>query len=207
MNYGQVRDKALQLINQYSIAGSNVRETYNNQADYLAKIPGLVNSAMMEIATTNRKIESSCSLAEMAKTPMGKFNLYYMPSEFFQFKSGGTAVELDGTPLPTDQYHFKGNNAILFPAHIENARIEYYRYPTLLGDSPSDSEELDNTPDTHDAIPFYVAAYLCISDDQFLYATLYNKYEDKLSKMMPGSRAEACHVADVYGGFGLGGGL
>lgn len=51
-----VQDTALQLINQYSIAGSLVANSYNNQQDYLLRIPRLVNDAQSYIATTAKKI-------------------------------------------------------------------------------------------------------------------------------------------------------
>ena len=45
MTYGQVRDHVLMLLNQYTIAGSAVEPSYNNQQDYLARIPALVSTA------------------------------------------------------------------------------------------------------------------------------------------------------------------
>ena len=48
MTYGQMRDRVLMLLNQYSIAGGKIRVTYNNQADYLARVPGEVNEALVD---------------------------------------------------------------------------------------------------------------------------------------------------------------
>lgn len=31
MTYGEVRDRALKLVNQYSLAGAQIAESYNNQ--------------------------------------------------------------------------------------------------------------------------------------------------------------------------------
>ena len=56
MTYEQVKNQTLKLLNQYSVAGNKVEGSYNNQADYLKRIPELVNDAMVEIATTARKI-------------------------------------------------------------------------------------------------------------------------------------------------------
>ena len=56
MNYGQVKRRALALAQQYSIAGVPVKESYNNQADALLKLPDLVNDAQLLIATTARPI-------------------------------------------------------------------------------------------------------------------------------------------------------
>ena len=80
--------------------------------------------------------------------------------------------------------------------------ITYYRYPKLLDAKPKAEDELDNVPETHYAVPFYVAAFLVLDDDSFKFASLYNKYEDKLEKMGAGVSAEAKPVADAYG-FGV----
>ena len=72
MNYGQVRDQVLKLLNQYSVAGDKVDGSYNNQADYLLRIPELVNDAMTEIATTARKIPTVLNLADLYQEDLGK---------------------------------------------------------------------------------------------------------------------------------------
>ena len=41
MTYGQLKADVLRLIHQYSIAGNKVATTYNNQQDYLNRIPSL----------------------------------------------------------------------------------------------------------------------------------------------------------------------
>ena len=45
MKYGELRDQVLKLLNQYTVAGDPVAETYNNQADYLKRIPTFANDA------------------------------------------------------------------------------------------------------------------------------------------------------------------
>ena len=47
---------SLQLINQYSIAGTSIAPSYNNQQDYLLRIAPLVHDAQNYIATTAKKI-------------------------------------------------------------------------------------------------------------------------------------------------------
>ncbi len=44
MTFGELKKRVLQLIFSYSVAGSEIPATYNNQADYLAMIPGLINT-------------------------------------------------------------------------------------------------------------------------------------------------------------------
>ena len=51
MTYGELKQRVLELIFSYSVAGSEIPATYNNQADYLAMIPGLVNNGQRPILT------------------------------------------------------------------------------------------------------------------------------------------------------------
>ena len=108
----------------------------------------------------------------------------------------------EGRTLHTNLYSIQGKKYLVIPREEQgDYTITCYRYPDLLNEVPQDGDELDNQPETHYAIPFYVAAYLVIHDDPFLYATFYNKYEDKLAKMGPGVTAEVRPTADTYGFF------
>lgn len=204
MTYGQVKDRVLQLLNQYTVAGTPVASSYNNQQDYLNRIPALVNDAVMEIATTAKKIPVTMTLLITEEQPtLGNMYVVEMPDDFFQFKTGDTLVTTtDGHLFHTNNYMIRGKKHLLIPKHeIEVGKtyyITYYRYPNLLAIPPADTAELDNDPDTHYAVPFYVAAYLVIHDDSFLYASFYNKYEDKLAKLSVGISAEVHPVDDVY---------
>ena len=70
MTYGQMRDRVLMLLNQYSIAGGKIRVTYNNQADYLARVPGAVNEALVYLATTARRLRSVRKLEEAERAAL-----------------------------------------------------------------------------------------------------------------------------------------
>lgn len=202
MTYGQVKDQVLKLLNQYSIAGDKVDGSYNNQADYLLRIPGLVNDAMTEIATTARKIPVLLELKRLYREDLGDVVRYTLPDDFYQFVSGSVVKTTDGRVLHTNVYATQGKRHLILPKNeAKDYTITYYRYPQLLSDKPDDADELDNDPESHYAIPFYVAAYLVIHDDPFQYATFYNKYEDKLAKMGPGIHAEVRIVDDAYSFF------
>lgn len=222
MTYGQVKNQVLQLLNQYSVAGTMVASSYNNQQDYLNRIPALVNDATLEIATTARKIPAVLTLRvpeppdpeagetededvpAVACEEFGDRYRFELPEDFYQFKTGDTFVTTeDGHVMHTNRYQIEGRKYLLIPKKdFEKGRvytITYYRYPKLLADTPEAEDELDNVPETHYAIPYYVAAFLVIHDDNFQFSAFYNKYEDKLQKMGPGASAEAHAVGDVYG--------
>lgn len=204
MTFEQVQNQVLKLLNQYSVAGAQVAPSYNNQQDYLNRIASMANDAMVEIATTARKIPAVLDLNTLEGEAYGDFMRYELPEDFYQFKTGDTILTADnGQVLHTNRYAVQGKNYLLIPKReLEDGAaytITYYRYPKLLPAKPKADDELDNVPETHYAIPFYVAAYLVLADDSFAYAAFYNKYEDKLSKMSPGVSVETRAVGDVYG--------
>lgn len=199
MTYGQVRDQVLKLLNQYSVAGTLVPGSYNNQQDYLNRIPELVNDAMVEIATTARKIPATVRLSDMRSECTGQEVIYELPGDFYQFQSGSVVRTVEGRTLHTNSYATKGKNYLLVPARESgDYTITYYRYPYLLSSRPDDKDELDNAPETHYAVAFYVAAYLADYDDMALGALLHNAYEDKLNKMQSAVFAEVRPVEDAY---------
>jgi len=203
MNYGQVRDQVLKLLNQHTVAGVPVLDSYNNQADYLQRIPALVNDAMLEISTTARKIPATLNLAQLRSEDLGRQVLFVLPDNFYQFVSGSVVKTTDGRALHSNEYTLHGRRYLIVPKEeAGDYTVSYYRYPMLLSETPADGDELDNAPETHQAAAFYAAAHLAIHDDAFLYQALYNKYEDKLAKMGPGVSVETAPVADVYNFFG-----
>lgn len=203
MTFEQVQNQVLKLLNQYSVAGTPVAPAYNNQQDYLNRVASLANDAVMEIATTARKISATLDLSTLESEDAGDWVRYELPEDFYQFKTGDTLLTTDdGRLLHTNLYTISGKKCLLVPKReIEEGSsytITYYRYPRLLGDKPAPTDELDNAPETHYAVPFYVAAFLVIHDDNFLFASFYNKFEDKLAKMSAGLSVEARSVDDVY---------
>lgn len=201
MTYGQVKNAALKLLNQYSMAGQLVADSYNNQQDYINRIPELVNDAMVEIANVGRKIPMMLELKNLAFEDLGNQVRYTLPHDFLQFKSGGVVKTVDGRLLHTNVYMVQGGSYLVLPKEeAGDYTIEYYRQPILLGDDPDDRIALDNDPLTHRAIPYYVAAFLVSHDEPFLYQTFYNKYEDLLARMRPDPYASVTTVEDVYGG-------
>ena len=203
MTFGQLRNQVLKLLNQYSIAGALVAESYNNQQDYLNRIVDLANDAMLEIATTARKIPALVNLADLAVDEREKEVWYELPEDFYQLQSGSIVTTREGATLHTNVYTLRGKNYLLVPKdETGDYSLVYYRYPTLLPEMPEDKTLLDNEPETHSAVAFYVASFLVAQDDSFLCSLFYNKYEDKLSKMGPGVTAEIRPVDDAYRFFG-----
>lgn len=207
MKYKEVRDKTLMLLNQYSVAGEKMEASYNDQQDYLNRIPSLVNDAVMEIATTYRKIPVVLRLNDLTAEDLGGAARYELPDDFFQFRSGDALLTTeDGRVLHTNVCAIQGRKYLLVPKgearRLGDCAVTYYRYPRPLDPlSPDENDELDNVPETHYAVPYYVASFLVSQDDPFLCSLLYNKYEDRLGKMGPDVSAAAAQTEDAFGFF------
>lgn len=214
MTYGQVKKQSLELIFSESIAGTPIQSTYNNQADYERMIPGLVNDGMTYIATTVKKIPAMRKLEELIQDHSNEnFDIFLLPEDCFEMMNGGLVLAHKKNDFGEianrvhKNYRLYGGNQLWLPkGQGTNLYLEYWRYPELLPDDPDDDTPLDNTPDTHACIPYWVAAQAVMYDDAFRHATLYNTWEDRLSRLRPNPTfIEDSRVEDVYG-FGAFGG-
>lgn len=211
MNYGQLKRTVMQLVFSESIAGNEIPVTYNNQADYLRMIPALVNDGMMYIATTVKRIPEMIPLSDLDKEEKGGYYMYTMPENFWRMHNGGIVWPHQGFDgnIIYERYHWYrlyANDKLMVPANVPNLdemMLEYYRYPVMLGDDPLDNTELDNTPETHAALPYYVAAQLVLYDDPFRYSALWNAFETRLGRITEPITTEYNRVDDAYGGFNI----
>ena len=170
MNYKWAKDYVLELLNQYSISGIPVSSVYNGQADYLQRIPNLLNDAQVQVATTVGKIRKVVPLSELTCEDSGKWLIYTMPDDFWQLCSGGLIQYGDGNLERCNLFRAIGAKQIAVPKSMgDNASVEYYRLPTLLSSKPEDGDELDNTIPAQMALPYYVAAHLSMQDNAFAY--------------------------------------
>lgn len=199
MNYKQARDFTLQLFNQYSVAGSKVPDSYNNQADYLLRIPALLNDAAMQAATTTAPIRVVDDLRNLRCDDNGAWKVYTMPDDCWQICSGGL-IQYDGENFCRfHKYHPVGSNKIAVPKTITGeVQVEYLRYPRLLPSNPKDDDELDNTVAVQMALPYYAAAQLVMQDDAFAFSALSNEFETRLARLAERLHTDLHIVEDAY---------
>lgn len=197
----------MQLVYSDTIAGEEIAPTYNNQADYLKAIPALVNDCEMYIATTAKRIPKIVPLTLLDKQDFGAFDMYTMPADFWRLMNGGLIWPTKndvGEPVFTRYHGYRlyANNQLLINKGVNGINqmmVEYYRYPEALPAEPEDSVELDNTPEVHSVIPYYVAAHLVLYDDAFRYASLWNEFETRLGRLTEPVFTESEPIQDVYG--------
>jgi len=199
MDYKWAQNFILQLINQYSVAGSEVASSYNNQADYLKRIPKLLDDAAIHVATGAGKIRTITALESLTRKTMGSWYLYELPEDCWQVCSEGL-IRTDWEQLHRySKYRLLGDNGLAVPKTLDGEmHLEYFRYPALLGDSPQDNTPLDNTVEAQMALPYYAAALIVMQDDSFAYSALMNEFEAKLSRMGERMQAQITIIEDAY---------
>lgn len=199
MNYGWARDYTLQLIHQYSIAGEKIDPVYNNQADYIVRIPKLLDDAQVYVATSVKKIRATVPVTALSRVRFGENLAYTMPDDFWQMSSAGFVTFEDRVLKRFHRYHVLGDGQFVLDEPVPKPLIlEYYRQPVLLGDNPKDTAELDNSLEVQMALPFYAAAHLVMQDNAFAYASLINEFESKLARIQDVPHTEFNIVEDRY---------
>ena len=201
MTYGQMRDRVLMLLNQYSIAGGKIRVTYNNQADYLARVPGAVNEALVYLATTARRLRSVRKLEEAERA--GVWRVFVLPEDCWQICSGGVfRLGADGSVERTNGFRLLGEDRLAVAGAADGAwMLEYFRYPVLLREKPEDGDLVDCPPECAGAVACYAAAQLAALDDANLQAALYNEFENRLSRLGELPVANREEIGNMYGGW------
>ena len=198
MTYGELKKRVLQLIFSYSVAGSEIPAAYNNQADYLAMIPGLVNNGQMDIATSVKRLPAQVLLEDLETETVNGRVLYKLPADCWMPFAGGLLFERSRRYERFFGYRFIGRAVELNCCAPEGLILEYWRYPELIDADTPDSIELDNTPDVHECLVFYVAAHLLAYDDPYRYTVFKNMYEERMSRLREPVWLEPGHIVNLY---------
>ena len=132
MTIGECIDAVFQLLNQYSIVGSVVPLSYNDQADMQNRMVALINDAQMQIATTVKPIDEHMNFIVPkipASVPPADVP-YLMPDDF------NYAIAVHFTPLgghgmiDAARYKWVGERTLLVPNRPAGVySVEYCRFP------------------------------------------------------------------------------
>ena len=209
MTYGELKNRVLQLIFSYSIAGDEIELTYNNQEDYVKMIPGLLNKCQSEIYQI-KTIEDSILLKDLDQEDMGNGTvLIHLPDDCLKVTPGRVVPRgrQHGPMFFRDtRYRLISGNKMICPADMpENTILEYRRRAVPVPENVKDTYVLKNPDEINDLIPFYIAAFLVMYDDAFRYSALYNEFETGLQRLYPNpTYVEEQPIMDAYNGFDLG---
>ncbi len=199
MTYGEARDKTLQLINSYSLGGRLIESTYNEQQDYLNRIPGLLNDAMVFIAMNIRPIQAQEVLSYSDAEIVGSMYQFDLPSDFYEIDTAGLLVVSDDASYRCTKYRLVSDEYILLPALEGEVTLLYHRMPKLLPAKPAEDAKLPVEKAVQYVLPYYAAAQLLLQDDAYAYTQLYNEWTTRVAQLRPAPRPEYGLVEDAYG--------
>lgn len=205
MTYGELKRRVLQLIFSYSIAGDPIELSYNNQADYVKQIPGLLNSVQTEVYQL-KKYRDSISVSRLDKVEYAGEDMYILPDDCLHVIPGLICPgrDRDGYPFGRyNNYRIFGGDKLLLPKGVAekyNMILEYEKRGVPVPENVPDSYVLKNPDEVNELFPWFIAAWCVIYDDAFRYSALYNEYETKLGRLQPNpTYVEYSSVDDVYG--------
>lgn len=200
MNYGQLRNFSLQLIDRYSIAGAVIAGSYNNQQDYINRIPALVNDGLIYISSSVRRIPAQKLIDPAQGERYGEYLRFLLPEDCLMVRPGGMLRPLSKDGHRCVNYFLQEPDMLLVSRELkEPVVLEYYRRPQLLPEKPADEQGIDAGIDVQMALAYYTAAHLVMQDDAFAYASLYNEFENKLARLIVQPQTEIAPIFDSYG--------
>ena len=198
MTYKEIKRRVLEHINRATIAGSEVSPAYNCQSDDLARIPGLINEAVVSIRTLARP-ETGVFVPKEGESMYG-MKKYDLPEDYRSMKGGGVYQVKDGRMEGFGGWRLFGSRAILLPEG--NFLVEYCRYPDLLPQEPEEDFEYIQDVEVLYAAIYYAAANLVMMEDEFVYSALMRDYENRFARMIAPVACITGNVTDVYASFG-----
>ena len=187
LDYKEAQSTVLKLIDRYSVAGNPMALSYNNQADFVARIPPLIDDAMGIHASTVRKIPCTVRLSTLPCETVENTAFYTLPEDCVRV----CPPAVEGAWLP-DEGH------IALPCGA-GEYLTYYRRPQPLGENPEPRQLLDGTEEMQRSALYYAAACLMLHEDDFAYKMLLQEWERHLSRLATLTRAEVGCVQNVYG--------
>ncbi len=201
MTYGYCRDAALKLLNQYSIAGTVIASSYNNQYDYLKRVPELVNDALELISLAVGQPEGVfVPAAEALEDLGGGWAAFGLPEDFVRLNPRGLPRSGAGGLEYVKDYRLLAGRRLALPrALLPGAAVAYLRAPAKVSLDTPDAEVLDLPGWAAGPAPYYVAAHLAAGEDSFLYAALLNEFEARLEALKPAPESETELAEDAYG--------
>lgn len=140
------------------------------------------------------------TFADDASVPAARAYIEYeMPTDFFMMVGRGIPYYKGKEFILGHDYEWRGRKTLLLRRDLEGEFIiDYYRFPTRITAATPETTELDNTLDTHEAVPYYVASALCQLDNPGLSATLYNIWETRLVRLGETVQSDVTKIEDVY---------
>ena len=200
MTYSEFKALVMQLIDQYSAGGVVLTKGYNDQADFFARIPGLYNTVMLELAAGPCPLVAVMDRETLVTADHPGFVEVQVPADFLQMTGDGLPMVEGGRMTRVKDYWTVGADRVYIRKCLyDRAVLEYCRRPETLEADPAEDTVLDGPMEMLAAAACYVAALLALREDPCLYAALRNEYDDRVSAIRRRRRrGEIFFARDAY---------
>lgn len=189
MNLAQIKERAIQLLNEYSNNGNLITQ---KNADYILRMNSLIDDAQFEISKT-RKIIADPVILTTPDIKTENYNKFKMPSNFMELHS------LIYNDIVISDIRFEGNNILLIPTTLTlPLTMYYYKYPKTIDKATSDDIELEIDIDAQKIVPYYVGGHCKIDEEPQLAIQLLNEYQLKLSRLLGDNNYSITSIANIY---------
>lgn len=189
MNYGQIKNATLKLVDEYSSRGAVQGAT--KIADLTLKIQDVVNDAYYDLASTVAKIDA---VQVIDRTLQDSLVEYSLATDFMDINY--LAFKLDnGEYQETSTYQIIPGNKIVLPSSGVVYHLFYYKKPTLLvfgsDNVVNDAQTLELSEEAIRLIPYYAAGTLMSSEgDSTKGSSLTAQYYSKKNNITQKKRAK-----------------
>lgn len=173
MTLGEAKEKALKLMDEYSVNGVLV-----NDEDIKSKMVPFFDTAQKNLCQVKKipreyRVPVETGAAE-----------YPMPGDFLSLRR----VWVDGQPGSPGRW--LGSTLLLPAGEGRDIRVEYNAWPADIPPDAPDSYAFEIAPDAQECLPYWVASQVMLTDFVVDYQPLLNLYDrmvSMLSTAQPGS--------------------
>ncbi len=181
MNIKQIKEQALQILDAYSENGYVISESKPEKADYILRINGLINQALLRIITVYPYIKR-LDLEGMESESAYDGVHYILPQDFLSLNYiKKRSPEEWGEGEFTVFAHSEYGKELITP-YLPPPICYYSALPALIEGNASEQTEID----VHEAgarlIPLYVAGMLILEESPSLSTRLLNQFEAMLAQ-------------------------
>ena len=132
-----------------------------------------------------RRLPTIAELSSLTHHSVGGKEQYILPDDCWNLMTGGLLYKNSRRYERFFGYRLLAGGRVLeLPARLgDEFAVEYWRYPELVDDDTDEDQELDNTPDVHECIVYYVASYLLLYDDPYRAEIFKKQYTERLARL------------------------